>query len=122
MRLRRSCAAFAITSLCAAWPIAMWKAMSASRTGASSSMARAIDEEAPVLDADMAFHIAIGQAAHNDVMANAAQLLRNLMKNWIQLKLMMSNVPAASLLRHREILAAIRARNADEARRCMFEH
>src|SRR5271170_353700 len=56
-------------------------------------MSKRIAANEPVLDADMAFHLAIAQAAHNSVLGNAAQLLRNLMKYWLELKLRLPNVP-----------------------------
>jgi GntR family transcriptional repressor for pyruvate dehydrogenase complex len=75
-----------------------------------------------VLESDMAFHLCVGEAAHNEVLANAAQLLRNLMKYWIHLKLMIGRIPAQALERHREIYQAISSRNAEASRALMQEH
>jgi GntR family transcriptional regulator, transcriptional repressor for pyruvate dehydrogenase complex len=75
-----------------------------------------------VLESDMAFHLYVGQAAHNEVLANAAQLLRNVLKYWIHLKLMVGRIPAQALERHREIYQAIRNRDADASRALMQEH
>lgn len=75
-----------------------------------------------VLDADMAFHLAVARAAHNEVLANAAQLIRSVMKYWIHLKLTMRDVPEMAIVRHKAIYSAIRTRNAESARRLMQDH
>jgi GntR family transcriptional repressor for pyruvate dehydrogenase complex len=75
-----------------------------------------------VVESDMAFHVAVGEAAHNEVLANAAQLLRNVLKYWIHLKLMMGRVPAQALERHREIYKAICNRDVLASRALMQEH
>jgi GntR family transcriptional repressor for pyruvate dehydrogenase complex len=75
-----------------------------------------------VLESDMAFHLYVGQAAHNEVLANAAQLLRNVLKYWIHLKLMIGRIPAQALERHREIYQAIRSRDVHASRALMQEH
>jgi DNA-binding FadR family transcriptional regulator len=41
-----------------------------------------------ILDADMDFHLAISKAAQNEVLRNAVQLLRNLMRQGIYYKLL----------------------------------
>jgi GntR family transcriptional repressor for pyruvate dehydrogenase complex len=89
---------------------------------AIKSMEQAIEANEPVLESDMAFHTAVALAAHNDILANAAQLLRNLMKYWINLKLLMSNVPSSALKRHQAIYQAICERDAEAARSLMMEH
>jgi GntR family transcriptional regulator, transcriptional repressor for pyruvate dehydrogenase complex len=85
-------------------------------------MSKNIAANESVLESDMAFHLAVAEAAHNEVLANAAQLLRNLMKYWIQLKLLLRNVPSAALERHKAIYKAILNRDAEAARRLMREH
>jgi GntR family transcriptional regulator, transcriptional repressor for pyruvate dehydrogenase complex len=74
------------------------------------------------LDADMAFHLAIAHAAHNEVLGNAAQLLRNLMKYWLDLKLRLPEVPRLAMQKHRTIYQAIYARDVAGAQRLMWEH
>jgi GntR family transcriptional repressor for pyruvate dehydrogenase complex len=81
-----------------------------------------IAERESVVESDMAFHLAIGQAAHNEVLANAAQLLRNVLKYWIHMKLMIGGIPAQALERHREIYEAIRSHNISASRGLMQEH
>jgi GntR family transcriptional regulator, transcriptional repressor for pyruvate dehydrogenase complex len=75
-----------------------------------------------IMDSDMAFHLAVAQAAHNGVLQNAVQLLRNLMRQWIYLKLLIPDVPTRVLAQHVSIYDAIRTRNAEAARTAMRKH
>lgn len=75
-----------------------------------------------ILEPDMAFHLAIAEAAHNEVLRNAVQLLRNLLRRWLVLKLLMPTVPSKVLKQHDEIYKAIRSRNAAAARDAMWGH
>src|SRR5258708_3572143 len=75
-----------------------------------------------ILEADMAFHLAVGDAAHNHALRNAVQLLRNLMRQWIALKLLIPDVPAQVLRQHQKIYKAIHSRNAAAARKAMWLH
>jgi GntR family transcriptional repressor for pyruvate dehydrogenase complex len=86
------------------------------------AMERDIAGSETVLESDMAFHLSVGQAAHNEVLANAAQLLRNMLKYWIHLKLMIGRIPVQALERHREIYQAIHDRDVQASRRLMQEH
>ena len=70
----------------------------------------------------MRFHIAIGAAAHNPILSNADQLMRNLMKQWIQLKHRIPGAAARSLEHHEQIYDAILHREPDRARKEMRNH
>ena len=74
------------------------------------------------LDADMNFHLAVARAAHNDILRNAVQLLRNLMKHWLLLKLQLPRAAQMVLQQHEAIFAAIRYRDAGLARERMSQH
>lgn len=74
------------------------------------------------LAADMHFHVALAQSAHNAILLNAVQLFRNLMKQWIHLKLRGSGVPLQVLEQHERIYTAIRHREPEMARLAMREH
>ncbi|MFL6449351.1 MAG: FadR/GntR family transcriptional regulator [Bryobacteraceae bacterium] len=74
------------------------------------------------IEADMQFHLAIARAAHNEVMRNAVQLLRNLLRQWLQLKLLMPQVPDEVLQQHEAVFAAIKARNTSAAQTAMAVH
>ena len=75
-----------------------------------------------ILEADMAFHLAIASSARNDVLRNAVQLLRNLMRQWIRFKLLMPDVPETVLKRHEAIYRAIARRKPALARKAMLQH
>jgi len=85
-------------------------------------MARNIAESKPILEPDMDFHVAIAVGAHNDVLSNAVQLLRNLQRQWINLKLQLRDVPDQVMQEHTAIYQAIRNRDAAGARRAMQAH
>ena len=89
---------------------------------ALDSLRESIATGESILEADMEFHLAIAQAAHNEVLRNAVQLLRNLMRQWLVLKLLIPEVPAKVLRQHEAIYAAIRARDAEAARQAMWTH
>lgn len=75
-----------------------------------------------ILEADMAFHIAVSTAAQNGVLLNAVQLLRNLMRQWIHYKLLIPDIPDVVLKRHIAIYKAIAARKPAAARTAMRVH
>jgi len=83
---------------------------------------KTIAEGLPILEPDMAFHVAIGSAAHNDVLSNAVQLLRNMQQQWIYLKLQLPSVPVEVFEQHSAIYNAIRERDAAGARGAMRNH
>jgi GntR family transcriptional repressor for pyruvate dehydrogenase complex len=85
-------------------------------------MREALSSGASILESDLAFHLAIAEAAHNEVLRNAVQLLRNLMRQWIYLKLLIPNVPGKVLKRHEAIYAAIHRRDAEASRAAMWAH
>jgi len=74
------------------------------------------------LDADMAFHLAVSAAAQNGVLTNAVRLLRNLMRQWINYKLLIPDIPEIVLKRHIAIYRAIAARKPNAARNAMRFH
>lgn len=82
----------------------------------------ALPDPEACLAADLRFHIAVAEAAHNQVLLNSVQLLRNLMKQWILLKLRIPGAAAQVLEQHEAILAAVRLRDSDLARAEMSKH
>jgi GntR family transcriptional regulator, transcriptional repressor for pyruvate dehydrogenase complex len=86
------------------------------------AMRASITKGESILDHDMAFHIAIAEAAHNEVLRNAVQLLRNLLRQWLVLKLLMPAVPSKVLKQHETICSAIKSRDTDAARDAMWKH
>lgn len=75
-----------------------------------------------ILDADMAFHLAVSAAAQNGVLTNAVHLLRNLMRQWIYYKLLIPDIPQIVLKRHVAIYRAIATRKPNAARTAMRSH
>lgn len=76
----------------------------------------------PIMDLDMAFHVSVGEAAHNEVLRNAAELSRDLMKPWLMLKSLISGVPARTLKQHEAIYRAILSGDTAAARNAMHNH
>ena len=75
-----------------------------------------------ILEADLRFHLAIADAAHNLVLRNAVQLLRNMMRQWLSLKLEIPGVPERVLEQHTAILDGIRQRKPEAASAAMAAH
>lgn len=76
----------------------------------------------PILDADMAFHMAVAQASQNNVLANAVRLLRNLMRQWLYYKVLLPDAGERVLKHHQIIYRAIRDRKPVAARKAMRAH
>jgi GntR family transcriptional repressor for pyruvate dehydrogenase complex len=89
--------------------------------GYLQSMEAATDSQS-FQESDVNFHLAIGRAAHNRILLNALQLIRNLMQQWISSVLGLPGSGAAALEQHRRILAAIQAKDKAGARTAMQEH
>ncbi len=75
------------------------------------------------LDADIAFHIAVGKAGHNRVLLNSLHLIRNLMQQWVRTSLEQDGFVAEKALeQHRGIFVAVAKRNPAKARDAMQAH
>lgn len=74
------------------------------------------------LEADLNFHLAIGNAAHNAIFMNALHLIRNLLRQWIGRTLGVGGVTDLALQQHQEIFEAIQRRDASAARGAMQRH
>lgn len=85
-------------------------------------METAIADMDEFLRADIDFHLAIGQSAHNSILMNALHLIRNLLQQWIGSALAEEGVAAAALEQHRAIFMAIVKKNPDAARAQMRRH
>src|SRR5260370_1903166 len=81
-----------------------------------------IAAESSILEADMSFHLAVAAAAHNEVLRNAVQLLRNITRQWLKYKVQIPNVAAAVLKRHEAVYRAISSRKPKAARLAMRRH
>jgi GntR family transcriptional repressor for pyruvate dehydrogenase complex len=85
-------------------------------------MQDSIARDEPILEADMAFHLAIARASHNNPLGNSVQLLRNLMRHWLFYKVLIPEVAPRILKRHLAIFRAIAQRKPIAARRQMRLH
>jgi GntR family transcriptional regulator, transcriptional repressor for pyruvate dehydrogenase complex len=72
--------------------------------------------------ADVAFHLAIAEAAHNRIFINALLLIRNLLQQWIGSTLQVEGVAEKALQQHRAIFLAIAKKNSAAARTAMQQH
>ncbi len=81
-----------------------------------------VSEQSAFQEADIGFHLAIGEAAHNRILSNALQLIRNLMQQWIGETLLREGVAEEALRQHKEIFLALAKRNPERARTAMRLH
>jgi GntR family transcriptional repressor for pyruvate dehydrogenase complex len=89
---------------------------------AINEMRACIKAGSSILEADMSFHLAVASAAHNEVLRNAVQLLRNITRQWLAYKVLIPNVAASVLKRHETIYRAIATHKPDAARQEMRRH
>ena len=74
------------------------------------------------VQSDIAFHLAIGQSAHNSILMNALHLIRNLLQQWISSSLSIEGVSEKALEQHKQIFLAIAKKNSSAARSAMEHH
>jgi GntR family transcriptional repressor for pyruvate dehydrogenase complex len=74
------------------------------------------------LNADIGFHLAIGQAGHNAILLNALLLIRNLMQRWIGGALAVPGVQGQALQQHHRIFVALTQRDPQSSRAAMAAH
>lgn len=85
-------------------------------------MRDSITRDESIIEADMAFHVAVSTAAQNELLRNAVQLLRNLTRQGIYHKLLIPDMARLSLKGHVAIYTAIQKRSPLAARRAMRAH
>jgi GntR family transcriptional repressor for pyruvate dehydrogenase complex len=90
--------------------------------GTIEEMRAHINDPFGSVEADMRFHVAIAEAAHNRILSNADQLARNLVKQWILLRHRIPGEAAKSLTDHERIYAAILHRDPVAASTAMRKH
>ena len=84
-------------------------------------MEAAIEDRPAFLEADLDFHLAIGNAAHNRILMNALHLIRNLMRQWIA-QTLLTGASELALKQHKQIFLAMAKRSPERAREAMTEH
>lgn len=85
-------------------------------------MEKAVNEPDAFLEADLSFHVAIGEATHNRILLNALHLIRNLMRQWIQNTIAQEGIAQYAVKQHRDILFAIVQHSQSGARAAMQVH
>ncbi len=85
-------------------------------------MERSPEIPSEFLQADIEFHLAIGQAAHNTILMNALNLIRNLLQEWIGSTLQVQGVSEKALEHHKAIFFAVAKKNGPAARSAMMLH
>ena len=73
-------------------------------------------------DVDRNFHYIMARAAKNKVILRIADNIMDLLAESREQNLQVEGRPQRSILRHREVLEAIRARDPERAEKCMLEH
>ncbi len=86
------------------------------------AMESSLHNAALFLEADINFHLAIANAAHNRILLNALSLIRNLMRQWIAQALPKEGAARIALDHHNRIFTAIAKRNPAAARAAMQNH
>jgi len=73
-------------------------------------------------DVDRNFHYIMARAARNKVLLRITDNIIDLLAESREQYLQVEGRPQKSILRHREVLEAIRARDPERAEKCMLEH
>ena len=73
-------------------------------------------------DVDKSFHYIMARAAKNKVLLRITDNIIDLLAESREQYLQVEGRPQKSILRHREVLEAIRARDPERAEKCMLEH
>lgn len=90
--------------------------------GAIQAMRDCIARDEPVLDADLAFHLAISAAAANPLLTNSLLMLRNLIRQGMLYKHLLPGISPAIVKEHTVILTAIKGKNPEAASKAMRQH
>jgi GntR family transcriptional regulator, transcriptional repressor for pyruvate dehydrogenase complex len=94
----------------------------ATMAAAVEDMAKGLDDRDAYASADVRFHVAVAAATGNRVALHAMHAIRELLERALEQVYGIPGSAARSLEQHREILAAIRAGQAEEARGRMRTH
>jgi GntR family transcriptional repressor for pyruvate dehydrogenase complex len=94
----------------------------ASMAAAVEDMAQGLDDRDAYASADVRFHVAVAAATGNRVALHAMHAIRELLERALEQVYGIPGSATRSLEQHREILGAIRAGDAEEARGRMRRH
>lgn len=85
-------------------------------------MEGALQNQHEFLQADIDFHLTIADAAHNSILTNALNLIRNLLQRWISRTLAIEGVPEKAFEQHKQVFMAIAKKDSSAARSAMQIH
>ena len=74
------------------------------------------------IDADIRFHLAIAEAAHNELFSHVLGIFQRVLRVWMETTYKESGGTECSMGQHRTILAAIGTQDVDKAREIMAAH
>tara|TARA_A100001037_G_scaffold76161_1_gene68311 strand:- start:141 stop:884 length:744 start_codon:yes stop_codon:yes gene_type:complete len=93
---------------------------------ALEGMKGALDDGDRFLESDLQFHLLVARATHNSILYNLLETTRSHLQAWIKGSLsepaLAGRRAELSLREHGRILAALKGRDADGARRAMADH
>jgi GntR family transcriptional repressor for pyruvate dehydrogenase complex len=79
-------------------------------------------EMSQYIENDLAFHLAIARAAHNDMFANILAMFQHVLRVWMETTYRETQGTLDSMTLHRAIYAGIHARDVAAARAAMADH
>ncbi|MEO8244924.1 MAG: FadR/GntR family transcriptional regulator [bacterium] len=80
------------------------------------------DDQARYVPLDLAFHMEIAKASHNEMLATVLVTMQQILRTWMEATFTESRSTKHSMDMHREIFAAIKAGDADAAGKAMAIH
>src|SRR5260370_38638211 len=85
-------------------------------------MEGSLNSTSDFLQADIDFHLAIGQSGHNTILMNALHLIRNLLQEWIGSTLQIEGIADKALAHHKAIFFPLAKRNGPPGQTAMTSH
>lgn len=85
-------------------------------------MRRSVGDPSAFVDADVAFHLEVANAAKNSVLSGILHSVRELLHVWVERTSRDQTTAEASLAEHAEVYEAIRKHDLKAAQRAMQEH
>ena len=82
----------------------------------------ASDDMERYVELDLAYHLAIAEAAHNEMMANVLRMFQNVLRAWMEATYEEAGDTKESMALHRDIFEAIRSRKVNQAQDAMSKH
>jgi GntR family transcriptional repressor for pyruvate dehydrogenase complex len=87
-----------------------------------AAMEKAKKNPTEFVQADINFHLAVGQAASNTILMNALHLIRNLLQQWVLTSIAAKGITEKACQQHKELLQALQDHDGAAARKAMRKH